>query len=117
MGECAIGYLDSRGLECLDEGVQRPLRMGSQMHAQDATATAFQYLEIAPCLCRNQCGEAERFAGDRHIRAFVGRQLQEHAGRGATLVELPGGVQEARAMPDGGGNSGGGADGARCCAR
>src|SRR5690606_21973621 len=54
-------------------------------------------------LCLDQLPEGERTAGDLEVDIRALEDLQEHALRGAALVELAGRVQEARRPAEGGG--------------
>src|SRR5215471_3595696 len=90
----------------LDRGEQRgqaAVDVRAEVHAQYPPPAPYQHLQIAQRLRVSQGGEAVALAGDRQIGGRVGGDLQEHAVVGAALVQLPGRVQEARAVADGGG--------------
>src|SRR5271165_6149713 len=59
-------------------------------------------LEIAQRLRLLEHTEGKLLARDVHIIDVAGRDLDEYSGVRTALVELPGGVQEARAVTSGG---------------
>src|SRR4051794_33529853 len=67
------------------------------VHARDAAAAVAQRREIAGRLRADQLREAERLVGDRELVAVVLDDLQEETTVRATLVQLPGRVEVARA--------------------
>ena len=72
-----------------------------QVQPEDRAAVLGQDLGIAGGLRRDQLAERERPVRDGQVRRGSGRDLQEDADRGSALVELAGGVQEARAPAEG----------------
>src|SRR5205823_6310809 len=70
------------------------------VHAQRAAAMRLKDLEISARLRREQRPERVRHPGNREVLAAVGGDLQEQPGIRTALVELAGGVQEARSEPD-----------------
>src|SRR5204862_5503901 len=89
--------------------VERLLDVAAEVHAQHAAAAALQHLVVAGGLGADQCSEVVALARDRNFGALVGGELEEDAAVGPALVELSGGVEEARPVAERGREPGGGA--------
>src|SRR6202035_2637478 len=78
------------------EAAEPRVEIACDVDANDAPAMVAQRLQVPRCLSALEDREGELLAGNRHVRAVVGGDLDVHAGVRAALVELPGAVQEAR---------------------
>ena len=76
--------------------------VGAEIDADRAAPAFRQRLEVAQRLRLFQNAEAKFLARQRNILRVAGDELQEDAAVGAALVQLSGGVQEARAIAGGG---------------
>src|SRR5579885_3596567 len=72
--------------------------------ADDAALVVFERVEVAERLGRFQDAEGVRLAGDSHIVPILAGELDEDAVVCAAFVQLARGMQEARAVADGGGH-------------
>src|SRR5256885_4480930 len=77
-----------------------------QVDAGDGQIVRLDRSEVARCLGIDELAEGVRPAGDGSVVRVVGRQLEEPADWRAALVELPGRVEEARAVAGGRGAAG-----------
>src|SRR5262249_49309931 len=92
-----------RGLERPGETLEPGVDVPAHVHARDPPATADEHVEITGRRRVAQRAEAWVLAGDRLVAALH-RELQEHAGGRAAPVELPRGVEIARAVAERGGH-------------
>src|SRR6266446_3779521 len=69
------------------------------MDAERPTVTLHQDLEVSPCLCRLHHPKGILAPRDRHTSSIVTGALQKHTTVRATLIRLPGRVQEAWPIP------------------
>src|SRR5881409_279481 len=75
--------------------------------AKRAATMRLEDLQVTPRLRREQRSEGERQPRDGQVLSAVAGDLQEEAGVRSTLVQLPGGVEEARTESHGAGEPGG----------
>src|ERR1043166_411770 len=67
------------------------------MQSQKRPAMGFQDLSITGCLRSDEPSESEVPTGNIEVLRWIVGELQEHACRRTSLVELTGGMQKARA--------------------
>src|SRR6266852_9074403 len=94
--------LSDCGLDC---GCERfPARRGlfTERDAQHREPPRRERFEVAQRLRLPEDREAVGLARDEHVARVVLNDLEEHAGLGTALVQLAGGVKEARTVARGG---------------
>src|SRR5262249_54992472 len=92
------------GDERLCQPIEPAVDVGAEVEAQHAAVVSSEHIEIAERLGALQRAEAEALVGNPPI-ALVAHDLEEYAAIGSALVELPGGVEEARAVAERGGGA------------
>src|ERR1700754_153632 len=73
-------------------------RVRAEFDADCAAASRGERAEVAERLCLLERREGEGLAGYLNVASVRGRELHEDAAGRASLVQLPGRVQEARAV-------------------
>ena len=72
-----------------------------QGNVEHPAAAVAKYTKVALGLGRIEYAEIEGFAGNGQALGIVGGDFEKNAGGGPALVELPRGVEKARAKADG----------------
>ena len=80
------------------------LEIAADMHAQGTAFALAQHVKITTCLCALDHAKGVAGAGYGQVPRIIRRNLEEHAGVGASCVGLTCGVEEARPKTCGGGN-------------
>src|SRR5271157_2085541 len=96
------GRLGNGALHQGQQTAKTLLDVPAQIDANGAAMAVGQRLEITQCLRLLEHTEGEFLAWDFDFVDIVGGYLDEHAAVGTAFVQLPGGVQEARAVAGGG---------------
>ena len=76
----------------------------AKMHAKGSAAAFGENREVAASLCGFHDAESVFLAGNREIDGVIASDLEKYAAVRSTFVGLSGGVQEARAESEDGGD-------------